>query len=220
MVCNNLERWDGVGDGREVQEGGWFMLRYGRNQHNIVKQYPQTKNRLKINITDQLQIVPRTWLFCGPWWLHKFCLLFGNLEQCTWFCNSRHICVYISIFLGEEIQVYRELGIHLKPHAHDIYSWHLWMAPLVRWTVKCFISSHLYELSTNIIPVLLVRHFFQVQYPRSNRDKLKSHLSRAFLNEHSLYWIYLSSKFTVIINNFLSSNSQGKCHRTAYDQLL
>ena len=96
----------------------------------------------------------------------------------------------------------------------------LFYAKLVRWTVKCFISSHLYELSTNIIPVLLVRHFFQVQYPRSNRDKLKSHLSRAFLNEHSLYWIYLSSKFTVIINNFLSSNSQGKCHRTAYDQLL
>ena len=43
-LCDNLEGWDGVGDGREVQEGkdmytyDWFMLMYGRNQQNIVKQ--------------------------------------------------------------------------------------------------------------------------------------------------------------------------------------
>ena len=44
MLYDNLEGWDGVGDGREVQEEGhvytfaWFMLMYGGNQHNIVKQ--------------------------------------------------------------------------------------------------------------------------------------------------------------------------------------
>ena len=41
---NKLEGWDGVGAGRRFKkEGhmythGWFMLIYGRNQHNIVKQ--------------------------------------------------------------------------------------------------------------------------------------------------------------------------------------
>ena len=43
VLCDNLEEWDGVEAGREVQEGnmytyGWLMLMYGRNQHNIVKQ--------------------------------------------------------------------------------------------------------------------------------------------------------------------------------------
>ena len=45
VLCDNLEGWDGVGDGREVQEGGDvgipvadFVLMHGRNQHNIVKQ--------------------------------------------------------------------------------------------------------------------------------------------------------------------------------------
>ena len=43
-LSNSLEGWEGLGGGREVQEGGdmytygWFMLMYGRNQHNIVKQ--------------------------------------------------------------------------------------------------------------------------------------------------------------------------------------
>ena len=43
-LCDNLEGWDGEGDGREVQEGGtyvtydWFMLMFGRNQHSSVKQ--------------------------------------------------------------------------------------------------------------------------------------------------------------------------------------
>ena len=43
-LCNHLERWDGEGDGREVQEGGtyvtydWFMLMFGRKQQNSVKQ--------------------------------------------------------------------------------------------------------------------------------------------------------------------------------------
>ena len=44
-LCDNLEGWDRVGDRREGQEGGdihntygWFMLMYGRNQHNIVEQ--------------------------------------------------------------------------------------------------------------------------------------------------------------------------------------
>ena len=54
-LCDNLEGWDGVGGGREVQEfqeGGdiclpiyhWFMLMYGRNQHNQLKM-----NKLKNN---------------------------------------------------------------------------------------------------------------------------------------------------------------------------
>ena len=44
-LCNNLEGWDGEGDGREVQRGGDIcvpmadsMLMFGRNQHNSVKQ--------------------------------------------------------------------------------------------------------------------------------------------------------------------------------------
>ena len=36
VLCDKLEGWDGVGGGREVQEGGdIFRLMYGRNQHNI-----------------------------------------------------------------------------------------------------------------------------------------------------------------------------------------
>ena len=43
LLCDNLKGWNGVGDGREVQERdtstyGWFMLMYRRNQHNFVKQ--------------------------------------------------------------------------------------------------------------------------------------------------------------------------------------
>ena len=44
-LWNSLEGWDGEGGGREVQEGGdilytydLFMLMFGRNQHNTVKQ--------------------------------------------------------------------------------------------------------------------------------------------------------------------------------------
>ena len=43
MLCDNLEGWDGVGGGRELQEGGNMYIGkvdscYGRNQHNIIKQ--------------------------------------------------------------------------------------------------------------------------------------------------------------------------------------
>ena len=45
MFCDSLEGRDGVGGGREVQEGGDIctpmadsLLMYGRNKHNIVKQ--------------------------------------------------------------------------------------------------------------------------------------------------------------------------------------
>ena len=45
VLCGNLEEWDGVGGGREVRgvgghtyTYGWFMLMYGRSQHNIAKQ--------------------------------------------------------------------------------------------------------------------------------------------------------------------------------------
>ena len=49
MLCDNLEGWDGVGDGKEVCEGGlggrghiyaygWFTLMYGKNQCNTIKQ--------------------------------------------------------------------------------------------------------------------------------------------------------------------------------------
>ena len=41
-LCDNLEGWDGEGDGREVQEGvdtdDWFLLMYDRKQQNSVKQ--------------------------------------------------------------------------------------------------------------------------------------------------------------------------------------
>ena len=43
-LCNNLERWDGgrwEGASRErgcIYTYGWFMLMFGRNQHNSVKQ--------------------------------------------------------------------------------------------------------------------------------------------------------------------------------------
>lgn len=42
-------------------------------------------------------------------------------ERCTWFCDAseRFGSVPRFIFLGEEIQVYRELGTHLKPCTHD-----------------------------------------------------------------------------------------------------
>ena len=44
VLCDNLEGWDGVGDGREVPKGGdicipitsQFLLMYGRNHHSIV----------------------------------------------------------------------------------------------------------------------------------------------------------------------------------------
>ena len=44
VLCDNLEGWDVVGSGRQVQEEGnmytygRFMLLYGRNQYNTVKQ--------------------------------------------------------------------------------------------------------------------------------------------------------------------------------------
>ena len=46
-LCNNLEGWEEMGGGREVQEEedmcvpnvhDWFLLVYSRNQYNIVKQ--------------------------------------------------------------------------------------------------------------------------------------------------------------------------------------
>ena len=45
--------WGGGGGGREIQEGGdlytygWFMLIYGRNQHNIVKQLSSNQKLFK-----------------------------------------------------------------------------------------------------------------------------------------------------------------------------
>ena len=60
--CDALQqprRWKGIGDGMQVQEGGkhmyiygWFLLLYGRNQHNIVKQLSSVKNKLKDNDKD------------------------------------------------------------------------------------------------------------------------------------------------------------------------
>ena len=43
VLCDYLEGWDGVGAGKEVKSKEtyvwpcWFMLIYGRNQHNILK---------------------------------------------------------------------------------------------------------------------------------------------------------------------------------------
>ena len=44
MLCDNLERWDRVGDGGgfwgsgHVYTYGWLMLMYGKNQQNILRQ--------------------------------------------------------------------------------------------------------------------------------------------------------------------------------------
>jgi len=51
MINHFLRRYRGVKweEEREAQEGGdlysygWFALLYGRNQHNIVKQFPPIK---------------------------------------------------------------------------------------------------------------------------------------------------------------------------------
>ena len=66
MLCDNLEGWNGVG----VEEGsrGWghmytsgrFMLLYGRNQHNIVK---QLSSNLKIHLKRQMH--RKTNQMCG-----------------------------------------------------------------------------------------------------------------------------------------------------------
>ena len=40
-LCNNLEGWDVEGGSRgrgRMYTYGWFMLMFGRNQHNTVKQ--------------------------------------------------------------------------------------------------------------------------------------------------------------------------------------
>ena len=53
VLCDSLEEWDGVGNGRQVQEGGhvytcgWFILMYSRGQHNIVKQLSSKKKTQK-----------------------------------------------------------------------------------------------------------------------------------------------------------------------------
>ena len=48
--CISLEGWDGTGDGREVQKGGYvsipmadYILRFDRKQQNSVKQLPFNK---------------------------------------------------------------------------------------------------------------------------------------------------------------------------------
>ena len=63
-LCDNLEGWEGVGGGREVQKGGdictygWLMLVYGRNQHDIVKQLFFKWKQLKNAITPVWPTVP------------------------------------------------------------------------------------------------------------------------------------------------------------------
>ena len=40
-LCNNLDGWDGEGGSRgrgHMSTHGWFMLIFGRNQHNTIKQ--------------------------------------------------------------------------------------------------------------------------------------------------------------------------------------
>ena len=51
-LCNNLEGWDGEGEKEGSLRGrghmytyGWFMLMFGRNQHNTVSSYPSIKNK-------------------------------------------------------------------------------------------------------------------------------------------------------------------------------
>ena len=66
VLCDNLEEWDGVGDGKEAQEwgdistSGWFVLMYDRNQHNIIKQLYSKKKKFKyhskINMGNSLVV--------------------------------------------------------------------------------------------------------------------------------------------------------------------
>ena len=46
VLCDNVEGWDRVGGSRgrgHMYTYGWFMLMYGKNQHNIVKQLSNWK---------------------------------------------------------------------------------------------------------------------------------------------------------------------------------
>ena len=49
VFSDNLEGWDGVGGAEEVQEGGHMCtpvaVDVGRNQHNIVNNYPPIKKK-------------------------------------------------------------------------------------------------------------------------------------------------------------------------------
>ena len=49
VLCDNLEGWDMEEDRRGIRRGGHtcgrFMFKYGKNQHNIVKQLSSTKKR-------------------------------------------------------------------------------------------------------------------------------------------------------------------------------
>ena len=57
MLCDNLEEWDGVGGGREVQEQGTYVylwlihIVYSRNQHNLVKAITL---QFKINLEKEM----------------------------------------------------------------------------------------------------------------------------------------------------------------------
>ena len=56
MTCDlfwwpNLQVWDGEGGGGDRYTYGWFMLVYGRNHHNIVKQlFLQLKKIFKLEM--------------------------------------------------------------------------------------------------------------------------------------------------------------------------
>ena len=73
MLCDNLKGWDGMG-GRFKREETYvymwlFLLMYGRNQHNIVKQSFSKKKKkknyslLQEHVTDRAQVCLNLWVY-------------------------------------------------------------------------------------------------------------------------------------------------------------
>ena len=59
-------RWEGDSRGKgRMCPYGWFMLMYGRKQHNIVKKYPPIKNKLRKTLGCR-ERKKRIWGMRGP----------------------------------------------------------------------------------------------------------------------------------------------------------
>ena len=73
-LCDKLEGWGGVDDGRKVQEGGdictpvtgsCFLFMFGRNQLNIVKQLTPNKKFKKRNPSLRVRKIVQVKLKCS-----------------------------------------------------------------------------------------------------------------------------------------------------------
>ena len=63
MLCDNLEGWDTVGSGTEIQEGGDIYIPIAdscdRNQHSIVNQFSSNWRKLPASPTEDTGLIPR-----------------------------------------------------------------------------------------------------------------------------------------------------------------